>query len=604
MNHILKIKTVFRILTSFVLSLIMITAVLFISPVSVRASDIIDMGDYVFQVLEDGKSVKILQYKGQSLYVSLPSGVEDYIVTVVGASAFMENTTIKELNISNKVTKIESNAFCKCDALQKLVIPGNVQDIEECAFSECTALESVTIHDGTKNIGRFAFSDCTSLTELVLPGSIDIVDDFAFFNCRSLEKIDIPRSVAEVGGYVLEGTKWMSEQKDEFVIVGDGVLIKYNGKEKSKSLPSKIKSIGDYAFAENNEIDTILMSDTVTEIGKKAFYNCKGLKTIGLPSTGMVKIGDYAFGNCDQLDSVTLPESLKTLGKGAFMSCKSLNQINIPAGVEIVDQDTFDSCESLKSVKLQEGLAQIGPFAFNACTALGKISFPETLKELSTCAFDKCSSLTRVEFNGDTEIFVGAFSECSNIQEIVFYKNMTNIYDMAFSGSPQLTLYSDNDAYVEEFAKKSKLFSENIRALKPYVDQGIMEPEPPKDNSGFSGSYMFIMIVIIIVDVGLVVLFSIYILFIQPKRKKRKSAKRQKALAEGMADNNVRSKAVKEKKFRRHEKFVEISPEETIIYAPPRQNVNKKDKNTVSKEVRKKAPEKEKHSKHSDRNEK
>lgn len=605
MQHRAKRKTVLKSLTALVLILMMMTAVLFISPVSVRAANIIDMGDYIFQVLDDGKSAKILQYKGQSLYVSLPASVEDYTVTVVGASAFMDNETIKELDISNKVTTIESNAFYNCDALQKLVVPGNVLDIGECAFADCKSLESVTINDGTKNIGRFAFSGCTSLSELTLPGSIDIVDDFAFFNCRSLKNIDIPRSVSEVGGYVLEGTQWMAEQKDEFIIAGDGVLIKYNGKEKSKSIPSNIKRIGDYAFAENNDIDTILIADNVTKIGKKAFYNCKGLKTIGFSSYGMNNILDYAFSGCEQLDSVTLPGSLKTLGAGAFKDCKGLSQINIPSGVENIEENTFEKCSSLKSVKMQDGLAEIKPSSFSECTSLGKVSFPETLKTLDTAAFVKCSSLTRAEFNGDAEIQTNAFLDCKNIQELVFYKPVTNIHDMAFSGDPQLTLYSDNDVYIEDYAKRNKLFVENVRNLKPYVDQGVMEQDAEKENSGFSGSYTFIMIAIIIVDVGLVVLFSLYILFIQPKKKGR--VKRKKALAD---NENIKSRGVKEKRFKRHEKFVEISPEETIIYAPPRQNINtekhtsvhKKNVGNVSGNIRRKSP--EKMPKRSDRNDK
>ena len=256
--------------------------------------------------------------------------------------------------------------------------------------------------------------------------------------------------------------------------------------------------------------------------------------------------------------------------------------------------------------KLQNGLINIEPSSFDECTSLGKISFPETLKKISSGAFIKCSSLTRAEFNGDTEVLPSAFSDCPNLQEVVFYKPVTNIHDMSFSGNPQLTLYSDNDAYVEEYAKKSKLFSENIRTLKPYVDQGIMDPEPVKEKSRFPGSYTFIVVCIIIIDVGLVVLFSFYILFIQPKKKRRAAQKRK-----AMEYNGTRT--VKEKKFRRHEKFVEISPEETIIYAPPRQNTaaekstsvhRKNSANTVSGKERRKAPEMNKPSKRPDKNSK
>ena len=224
-----------------VVTLLILTAMLLLRPVRARAAGIIDAGDYVYQVMEDGQSVKIIQYKGQSLYVSLPSTVEEYTVTAVGSAAFMSNTTIKEMELSSSINLIEANAFYKCTSLQKLQIPGNVLGIGECAFMDCISLQSVTIYDGTAAIGPYAFSGCTALTELKLPNSLKLIDEFAFFNCTSLAEVSIPKSVDEFGGHMLEGTKWMQNQKTDFVVVGDGVLIQYNGKEKSKSIPKNIK---------------------------------------------------------------------------------------------------------------------------------------------------------------------------------------------------------------------------------------------------------------------------------------------------------------------------------------------------------------------------
>lgn len=500
-----------------------IIAVFCIKSFIVSAATVIDTGDYVYQVLEDGKSVKIVQYKGQSLYVSIPSSVEGYTVSAIGASSFMSNETIKELEIANTVDTIESNAFTGCVGLQKLQIPGNVTVIESGAFMDCSSLKSVTIYDGTETIDSFAFSGCKSLTELKLPNSIKIIDDYAFFNCSSLEELSIPKSIGEFGGYVFEGTKWMQNQKSEFVIIGDGVLIKYTGEAKSKSLSEKIKSIGEYAFAENKELDTILIPESVRKIGCNAFLNCKGLKTVTLPNS-ITEISERAFCGCESLDNVKLPGSITKLSDETFLGCTSLSSIDVSQNISEIGCSAFENCTSLKSIKLQNGLQKIESGAFKNCTSIGRLIFPESLKEIAAFAVEDCSSLTRVEFNGDTILNASSFIECNNLREVVFYKNPTNIEDMAFNGSRELTFYSDNSLYVEEYARKNKHSSENIRNLAVYEDKGIQISEDKKDQSGFSGEYIFIVVVIIIVDLVLIVLFSLYILFVQPKGRHSKSA--------------------------------------------------------------------------------
>lgn len=497
-------------------AILILTAMLIVAPVKVNASGIIDAGDYVYQVLEDGKSVKIIQYKGQSLYVSLPAEVEDYQVTAVGAAAFMSNQTIKELDFSSSIAVIEENAFYKCTSLQKLQIPGNVLAIGDCAFMDCISLQSVTIYDGTEYIGAYAFSGCTALKELRLPNSLKAIQEFAFFNCSSLADAAIPRSVDEFGGHMLDGTKWMNEQKGEFIVIGDGVLIRYNGKEKSKSLPNSIKQIGEYAFAENNNIETILISDSVSKIGKYAFRNCKSLTTVRLPES-LTEIGQGAFSGCESLDKVTLPKSISKIDIETFEDCTSLRAIAVPPTISSIGNEAFAGCKSLKDVSLQNGLQTIDSLAFADCTSLGRLILPESLKDMAPLCVIECPSLTRVEFNGDTAIHNCTFSDCPNLHEVVFYKNPTSIEDNSFYASRELKLYSDNSLYVEEYARKNKLGFDNIRNLDPYKDEGILKPEEKNDDSGFSGSYTLIVIIIIIVDLALIVLFSLYILFVQPK---------------------------------------------------------------------------------------
>ena len=154
---------------------------------------------------------------------------------------------------------------------------------------------------------------------------------------------------------------------------------------------------------------------------------------------------------------------------------------------------------------------------------MGRLIFPESLKELNTTACNKCLNLTRVEFNGDTQINSFCFADCKHLTEIVFYKNPTNINDYAFAGLSDLILYSENSLYVEEYARKIKANSDNIKNLPPYVDQGILEKEQQETPPGFSGVYTLIVIVILLVDLTVVVLFSLYILMFSKRRRKRRS---------------------------------------------------------------------------------
>ena len=181
---------------------------------SVNAATIIDNGDYVFRVLEDGKTAEILQYNGKSLYVSMPSTVDKYKVAQIGPTAFMHNDTIKELEIPGSVERIGSNAFAGCSALRRLEIYGNVENIEECAFYNCASLETVTINEGVMNFGDSVFSGCSSLKSITFPNSTLKIGKYAMFNCTSLETVNIPSTIKELGGYAPEGTKWMKNQKN------------------------------------------------------------------------------------------------------------------------------------------------------------------------------------------------------------------------------------------------------------------------------------------------------------------------------------------------------------------------------------------------------
>lgn len=88
--------------------------------------------------------------------------------------------------------------------------------------------------------------------------------------------------------------------------------------------------------------------DSVTEIGKEAFFYCRGLKAVIIPDS-VKKIGDSAFQECKSLNTVSIPDSVTSIGEYAFSGCAALTGITIPASVTAL-ATAFDDYTPLRSI--------------------------------------------------------------------------------------------------------------------------------------------------------------------------------------------------------------------------------------------------------------
>ena len=64
-------------------------------------------------------------------------------------------------------------------------------------------------------------------------------------------------------------------------------------------------------------VGSLVIPDSVTEIGDNAFYDCTGLTNVVIPSTVTV-IGEYAFSGCSGLVSVVISDSVTEIKSEAF----------------------------------------------------------------------------------------------------------------------------------------------------------------------------------------------------------------------------------------------------------------------------------------------
>lgn len=141
----------------------------------------------------------------------------------------------------------------------------------------------------------------------------------------------------------------------------------------------------------------------VLSIGNNAFSDCTELESVSLPS-GLTTIGWDSFNGCTKISKIIIPETVSTIGRGAFHNCTALSKIEIPNNVTYIHQETFKGCSNLTSVLLPENLSYIDDYAFEGCSQLQSISIPAATTFIENGAFSGCPNLETIIFEDNTEI--------------------------------------------------------------------------------------------------------------------------------------------------------------------------------------------------------
>ena len=174
-------------------------------------------------------------------------------------------------------------------------------------------------------------------------------------------------------------------------------ISKYNGSDEIVTIPStingkKVTSIGERAFWGCKSLTSLTLPSSITKIGNATFCNCYNLTNITMPN-GLTEIDQFAFYYCKKLKDVSIPNSVTKIGDNAFYSCESLSSIVLPSKIKELNKGVFGWCTSLTEVTLNNGLTKIGEQAFLNCNSLKTIAIPDSVTEICDEAFRTCYSL-------------------------------------------------------------------------------------------------------------------------------------------------------------------------------------------------------------------
>lgn len=363
--------------------------------------------------------------------------------------------SIQTIVIGDQITQIGRNAF-PWTACSTIKFGKNVRSIGAEAFNGCRNLSGdLTLPDSVQIVGDRAFAECTGLTgTLTLGSGLQTIGGGAFYNCPLFGDLVIPDSVTSIGSYAFCTLPYLRPETQGTLTLG-----------------KNLRSIGEFAFRESRYTGSLMIPDSVVELGEGAFCDCenlngtltlgKNLRTIGKAAfsgcaftgsltipEGVTEIADSAFGAGIPLKeygmftgTLTLPSTLKTIGASAFSYADFSGDLLLPDGVTSIGARAFDECDGFGgTLSLPDSVKTVGEWAFYQCEGFTGLKLPAGLTKIEKLSFAFMAGLkTEVAIpEGVTEIGEGAF-ECSYMPSVRLPSTLKKIEKQAFMHAHNLT---------------------------------------------------------------------------------------------------------------------------------------------------------------------
>lgn len=272
--------------------------------------------------------------------IELPSTLEEIDDDVFNGSK------IDEINLPEGLKKIGDSAFRNSN-ITAIKLPSTLEEIGSYAFAN-TSITSLNIPSSVTSIGSKILAD-TGITDLTIPFLGNNADDkehanlsYIFEENRNYEKRKMTNLTITNALYL--GKNCFNRYEITNVKLNEGIIeIGENAftlaKIESINFPSTINLISQYAFNTAKINEFILEDVNDLTIKNNAFYEAK---FTNIKITGNIKsIGNNAFSNCDNLVNLYIDGDLLSVGKTILYNAFNLESITMPyLGCNIEDQKT------------------------------------------------------------------------------------------------------------------------------------------------------------------------------------------------------------------------------------------------------------------------
>ncbi len=248
-------------------------------------------------------------------------------------------------------------------------------------------------------------------------------------------------------------------------------------------------------FANEKNIKTLVVGESLMGIGNYAFYGCTGLESITL-GNGLTEIGKYAFADCVNMKSIDLDfySRLQYISDYTFLNCRALTSFTLPAGITAIYDHAFEGCTRLGSTGLggvvdlsgeaadaNVTLEKMGYYVFKGCSGLNEITLPESIDSANNPVnlnnFEGCIELRHIlvespyatieAFTGADDYTVEDFK--SEVHSTFYFEGAGTSAIHEFTKKNAIAFkYSDRDCY--EIIKREDAVGGGISELTYQVN--------------------------------------------------------------------------------------------------------------------------------------
>lgn len=222
-------------------------------------------------------------------------------------------------------------------------------------------------------------------------------------------------------------------------------------------ISNSVVNVGSYAFSYCTALRTVVLSENLYQINNGVFNECVSLLNIALPKT-VSSIGERAFRNCSSLTSIFIPENVNSIGSSAFEYCyKLVEVINKSQSIKVSPgvfsngylgkyalsvsncDDTYVSKVSVDEFGYVMYIDEEGKMLLNYIGKEEKLNLPNSIAKIYDYAFYMNTQITNVVMPNSI-IYIGkyAFWGCESLIDVTLSQNVTTINDETFRNCVKL----------------------------------------------------------------------------------------------------------------------------------------------------------------------
>ncbi len=403
-----------------------------------------------------------------------------------------------EVTIDGATYKVAAVNLRESTELTNVTLPNTIEKIYDYGFYGCTQLSSINLPSSLQEIGAMAFYRCRSLKGITIPASVKEVGDAAFFSCAALKNVYLP-----------DLPTWCNINFGGAAFYGVPHIFADNVELQDLVIPEQVTTIKPHAFENFSSLSSVYIPATVDSIGTDAFKGCTGIKKV--TTEDIASWCNIRFGLTVIYQNTIINQTNPTsLSHNLYVGDQEVTELVIPEGVERIGEGAFFGCQNLKKVRFPSTLKRIGGEAFEGCN-IKEVDVP-SLEMYCNLEYNSLGSnpflnyiitrgaTTNLLINGEylfhqetlqipdglTEIKPFSFAKVDNNKEVHIPASVKKIGQSAFYASVNKLGKVYIDGHIEEMG-------ENAFGSCPYIGSIYLRDTAPAPihERAFENNYMY-----------------------------------------------------------------------------------------------------------------